>query len=155
MKREKWFTLIFLMISFVFISCETSDDDNDNDIDNDDISVTEIQATVTTGTWVVSLFEEEGVDETSDFAGFRFIFNEGGVLRADSGDNSISGAWSITSDDDDSQEDIDFNIFFSSPVNFEELTEDWDIVSYSDTRIELSDESDDTTTVDRLIFQRQ
>lgn len=155
MKREKWFTLIFLMISFVFISCETSDDDNDNDIDNDDISVTEIQATVTTGTWVVSLFEEEGVDETSDFAGFRFTFNEGGVLRADSGDNSISGAWSISSDDDDSQEDIDFNIFFSSPANFEELTEDWDIVSYSDTRIELSDESDDTTTVDRLIFQRQ
>lgn len=151
MKREKLYIPIFFMMSLVFISCETSDDA----WETNEISVTDIRATVTSGTWVVALFEEEGLDETSDFSGFGFTFNADGVLRADSGDNSISGAWSITSDDDDSKEDIDFNIFFSFPVNFAELSEDWDIVSYSDTRIELKDVSDDNSTVDRLFFEKQ
>ncbi len=152
MKQKIFYIVTFLILGLPFISCETSDD---GAMENTEINITNLKATVTSGTWVVTLFEEEGVDETSDFSGFTFIFNEGGVLRADSGDNSISGAWSITSDDDDSKEDIDFNIFFSSPVNFAELSEDWDIVSYSDTRIELKDVSDDDSTVDRLFFEKQ
>lgn len=151
MKREKFYTAIFLMMSLVFVSCESSDDE----MGTSEIDVMDVQATVISGTWIITLFEEEGLDETSDFSGFSFTFNEGGVLRADSGDNSISGAWSITSDDDDSQEDIDFNLFFSSPTNFAELSEDWDIVSYSDTRIELRDVSDDDSTIDRLVFEKQ
>lgn len=152
MKQKIFYIVTFLILGLPFISCETSDD---GAMENTEINITNLKATVTSGTWVVTLFEEEGVDETSDFSGFTFIFNEGGVLRADSGDNSISGAWSITSDDDDSKEDIDFNIFFSFPVNFAELSEDWDIVSYSDTRIELKDVSDDDSTVDRLFFEKQ
>lgn len=151
MKREKFYTAIFLMMSLVFVSCESSDDE----MGTSEIDVMDVQATVISGTWIITLFKEEGLDETSDFSGFSFTFNEGGVLRADSGDNSISGAWSITTDDDDSQEDIDFNLFFSSPTNFAELSEDWDIVSYSDTRIELRDVSDDDSTVDRLVFEKQ
>lgn len=151
MKREKFYTAIFLMMSLWFVACETSDDE----MGTSEIDVMDVQATVISGTWIITLFEEEGLDETSDFSGFSFTFNEGGVLRADSGDNSISGAWSITSDDDDSQEDIDFNLFFSSPTNFAELSEDWDIVSYSDTRIELRDVSDDDSTIDRLVFEKQ
>lgn len=151
MKLEKYYIAFFLLIGLAFVSCETSDDD----IDNTDISVTDIKAVVTSGTWIVTLFEEDGLDETSDFSGFSFTFNVEGVLRADSSDNSISGAWSISSDDDDSKEDIDFNIFFSSPSNFAELSEDWDIVSYSATRIELKDVDEEDSTVDRLVLEKQ
>lgn len=151
MKLEKYYIAFFLLIGLPFVSCETSDDD----MDNTDISVTDIKAVITSGTWIVTLFEEDGVDETSDFFGFSFTFNADGVLRADSGDNSFSGAWSISSDDDDSKEDIDFNIFFSSPANFAELSEDWDIVSYSATRIELKDVDEEDSTVDRLVLEKQ
>lgn len=152
MKLKKYCIAFFLLIGLAFVSCETSDDE---DTENTDISVTDIKAAVTSGTWIVTLFEEDGVDETSDFSGFSFTFNTEGVLRADSGDNSISGAWSISSDDEDSKEDIDFNIFFSSPANFAELSEDWDIVSYSATRIELKDVDEEDSTVDRLVLEKQ
>ena len=33
--------------------------------------------------------------------------------------------------------DIDFNIFFASPVDFSELSEDWDIITNSSSKIEL------------------
>ncbi|MGK0493869.1 MAG: hypothetical protein ACJAU2_000245 [Maribacter sp.] len=117
--------ILSLLVFFIF-SCEKSEDD---DIQNTGISVTEINANAESGTWIVSLFEEEGMDETADFTGFGFTFNSSGLLRAVNGDNSITGAWSITTDDDSSEEDIDFNIFFASATNFTELSEDWDIVS--------------------------
>ncbi len=142
--------ILSLLVFFVF-SCEKSEDD---DLQNTGISVTEIKANAESGTWIVSLFEEEGMDETADFAGFGFAFNSGGVLRVVNGDNSITGAWSITTDDDSSEEDIDFNIFFASPINFTELSEDWDIVSYSDTRIELKDIGEGNDSTDRLIFEK-
>ncbi|MFT6795152.1 MAG: hypothetical protein ACJART_000284 [Maribacter sp.] len=150
MKLEILYIGSFLLMSFMFLSCETSDDE----MENTGISLTEIKANAESGTWTVSLFEEEGIDETSDFTGFGFTFNSGGVLSAVDGDNSITGAWSITSDDDTNEDAIEFNIFFASPLNFAELSEDWDIVSYSDTRIELKDigEGDDST--DRLIFEK-
>lgn len=147
--KNKQSSILFILLSVFLFSCENSDDE----MDDTEISPDEINAIVTASTWSVSLFEEEGIDETSDFAGFAFAFNEGGVVRADSMDSSFSGAWSITSDDDDSKEEIDFNIFFSSPANFAELSEDWDIVSYSDTRIELKDVDEENT--DRLIFEKQ
>jgi hypothetical protein len=150
MKLEILYIGSFLLMSFMFLSCETSDDE----MENTGISLTEIKANAESGTWTVSLFEEEGIDETSDFTGFGFTFNSGGVLSAVDGDNSITGAWSITSDDDTNEDAIEFNIFFASPLNFAELSEDWYIVSYSDTRIELKDigEGDDST--DRLIFEK-
>jgi hypothetical protein len=147
MKPEKFYIGSFLLMSFMFLSCETSDDE----MEYTGISLTEIKAYAESGTWTVSLFEEEGIDETSDFMGFGFTFNSGGVLSAVDGDNLITGAWSITSDDDINEDAIEFNIFFESPLNFSELSEDWDIVSYSDTRIELKDGDDST---DRLIFEK-
>ncbi len=154
MKLIKFYIGAFSFMSFLFLSCETSDDE----MQNTGISVTEIKANAESGTWIVSLFEEEGIDETSDFTGFGFTFNSDGILRAVNGDTSITGAWSITSDDDsddNKEDDVDFNIFFASPLNFTELSEDWDIISYSDVRIELKDISGEDSSVDRLVFEKQ
>ncbi|MFT6934877.1 MAG: hypothetical protein ACJAUQ_001268 [Maribacter sp.] len=112
MKLEKYYIVSFLLVSVIFLSCETSDDE----MENTGISLTEIKANAEFGTWTISLFEEEGIDETSDFADFGFTYSTEGVLRAVNGDNSITGAWSITSDedslgDDSKEDDIDFNIF--------------------------------------------
>ena len=48
---------------------------------------------------------------------------------------------------------VKFNISFSSPPDFEELSDDWDILSFSNNTIELIDESGDGST-DMLTFEK-
>jgi len=152
MKQSK-LSIALLMLVFIFMSCEKS-----NDMDNVAVNVDSVKATASSGIWMVTLFEEDGVNETNDFSGFDFDFNPDGTITAINGDTTITGSWSITTDDNDDDDskddDIDFNIFFASPSNFSELTEDWDIVSYNDSRIELKDISGGDGSVDRLIFER-
>ena len=69
-----------------------------------------------------------------------------------------TGTWSVTdssnsSDDSNSSSDIDFNIFFASPANFnDDLTEDWEIVTRSDSKIELIHVSGGNGGTDTLTF---
>lgn len=155
MKLEHLKIIIVLFAAFMLFSCETSDDNIENSL----IDLTEINATATSGTWLVARFEEDGVDQTSNFSGYSFTFNTDGILNVTNEDLLITGSWSITSDssssDDDSSNDYDFNIFFTSPSNFEELSEDWEIVSYNDTRIELKHLSGGDASIDYLSFEKQ
>ncbi len=50
--------------------------------------------------------------------------------------------------------DIDFNIFFASPADFEELSDDWEIISHSASKIELRDVSGGNGGVDLLTFEK-
>lgn len=166
MKLEHVKSILFLFVVILFFSCESSDDI----VANSEINLTEIKATATSGSWLVARFQEDQVDQTSNFSGYSFTFNTDGVLNADKEDLQITGSWSITSDsssnedesdddsssdDDDSSDDVDFNIFFSSSSNLEELSEDWDIVSYTDTRIELKHISGGDGSIDILVFEKE
>tara|TARA_R110000737_G_scaffold151186_3_gene180464 strand:- start:239 stop:679 length:441 start_codon:yes stop_codon:yes gene_type:complete len=146
----------------MFFSCDSSDDNVENSV----MDLTEINVTATSGSWVVARFEEDGVDQTSNFFGYSFTFDIDGILNVAKEDLLITGSWSITSDsnsnynddsslDADSNDDVDFNIFFSSTSNFEELSEDWEIVSYTETRIELKHVSGGDGSIDVLVFEKQ
>jgi hypothetical protein len=50
--------------------------------------------------------------------------------------------------------DIDFNIFFASPVDFSELSEDWDIITNSSSKIELIHVSGGNGDTDLLTFEK-
>ncbi len=50
--------------------------------------------------------------------------------------------------------EIDFNIFFAAPEDFAELTEDWNIISYSANKIELIHVSGGDGDVDLLTFEK-
>jgi hypothetical protein len=160
MKIKSLVLPVVLFLSVLFISCEKSDDLDDNFTAAD---VNEIKSSIASGSWSVALFEEDGIDQTSNFNGYGFEFLSEGSINVSNGSNSFSGAWSITSDssssdddssDDDSSDDVDFNIFFSSPSDFQEISEDWDIISYSNSRIELRDVSGGDGSIDRLIFEK-
>ncbi|UWX55631.1 hypothetical protein NYZ99_03980 [Maribacter litopenaei] len=70
-------------------ACESSDDSDDmNGIAN----LEEVKSTVTSGTWQVALFEEDGIAQTSNFSGYGFVFEATGELIADNGETSVSGA---------------------------------------------------------------
>ena len=117
----------------------------------------------TDGTWIVSSYVDDGDDETADFTTFRFTFLESGVLNAtdllSSNSNPYAGSWSITdsnsNDDDDSLNDLDFNINFSVNNKLDDLSDDWDIISYTDTEIKLIDISGGNGGTDYLTLTKQ
>ncbi|RCU56718.1 hypothetical protein DU428_12380 [Oceanihabitans sediminis] len=115
-----------------------------------------IQDNVAMGTWRITEFIDSGIDETNHFTGYNFSFNSSGVLHANNGSISYDGTWSITdsNSNDDSQDDLDFNIYFNLSNDFEDLNDDWDFISHSPTKIELIDISGGNGGTDYLSFEK-
>ncbi|WP_298899605.1 hypothetical protein [uncultured Psychroserpens sp.] len=159
MKKGLYFGVLILL-SFSLMSFSCSDDDDGNPNDNSQ-QIAQIEITVESGIWRITNFNDSGQNETSDFTGYDFTFNSDGSLVATNGSTTMTGTWSVTddsnsNDDSSSDDDIDFNIFFAVPEtnNFEDLNDDWDIVSTSSTRIELIDVSGGNGGTDMLTFER-
>lgn len=159
---KKVFNLGFLlMLSFSLMSSMCSTDDDDGSTNNNSQQIAEIESTAQSGAWRITNFNDSGQNETSDFNGYEFTFNTDGSLVATNGSNAITGTWSVTddsnsNDDSSSNDDIDFNIFFPVPESsdFEDLNDDWDIVSTSSTKIELIDVSGGNGGTDTLTFEK-
>lgn len=150
-----------LMLSLTLMSAMCSSDDDDGTPNNNSQQIADIEDDVQSGTWIITNFVDSGQNETSDFNGYNFTFNTNGSLVATNGTNTMTGTWSITDDDssdDDgsSSSDIDFNIFFPVPdtSDFEDLNDDWDIVTSTSTRIELIDISGGNSDTDLLTFEK-
>ncbi len=141
----------FLLLSFIFsmglVSCKKNK--------QDDKTKEEIQSNIQSGSWKISYFEDSGDDHTMNFANYNFVFGSSSVT-ASNGATTISGTWSITdsNSNDDSPGDLHFNLFFSGNANFEELNDDWEIVSQSSTKIELRDISGGNGGTDLLTFTK-
>ena len=156
-----------LVLMLLISSCSLFDFDFPIDPPNppdpvDTTSTPDIVNIVQAGEWQITYFNDSGNNETAHFSGFSFSFNDDGSLAATSGMVTHTGLWNITddhgnsNDDDDNHhsDDIDFNIDFNSPDHFEELSEDWDIISITDTRIELIHISGGNGGIDYLTFER-
>lgn len=149
------------LLVFVFLSCEKDDDTSST---NNQIEIQQVTNLVTSGAWRITSFIDSGSDETNDFNGYGFSFNADGTFIAENGSTTINGTWSISDDsssnssdddsNDDSSDDIDFNIFFSEPASFNELSDDWEIVSRSDVKIMLIDISGGNGGTDTLTFEK-
>lgn len=129
-----------------------SSDDNNSASDP-----TPVINTVTSGTWRITYFYDTDSDETTNFTGYNFTFGASNILTATNGTTTYTGSWSVMSDDtndDNPSSDLDFNILFSSPTNFAELSDDWDVVSRTDTKIVLTDVSGGNGGTDFLTFEK-
>jgi hypothetical protein len=124
------------------------DEDDDNDFDDDDIDDTELTAILLEGEWAIAYFFDQ-VDETAEFNGFTFAFFEDDSATATKDGIVTEGHWETYGDD--GKLEIELNFGSESPLD--ELEEDWEIVSFSETRIELKDVSEDGTT-NTLVFEK-
>lgn len=145
---------LFMLNVASMCSNDDSNDDNNNQQDP-----TPVINTVSDGTWRITFYEDNGQNETNHYTGYNFTFGSSNVLTATNGTDTYTGAWSVSnsnsSDDDNPSNDLDFNIMFSSPTLFaDELTDDWDILTYTSTKIELVDISGGNGGTDYLTFEK-
>jgi hypothetical protein len=135
---------------FLVVSCKK------DDTSKTDQTQIQIQNSVQSGTWKITKFIDSGVDETVHFTGYNFTFNSSGALGAVSSSNSYNGTWGITdsNSNDDTQSDLDFTINFILTNDFQDLSDDWDFISNSTTKIELIDVSGGNGGTDYLTFEK-
>jgi hypothetical protein len=116
----------------------------------------ELVNTVSNGTWRITYFFDSDTDETTNFSGYSFTFGASDLLTATNVTNTYTGSWNISdsSSDDDSPDDLDFNIIFTNPDNFEELSEDWEVLSSTSVKIELRHVSGGDGSTDYLTFEK-
>lgn len=160
--KTRIFRMALLTLSVSLMSAMCSSDD-DGDSNNNSQEIAQIENEVESGTWRVSSFIDSGQDETNDFTGYNFTFDANGTLTATNGNTTYTGSWSVTdssnSNDDSSSnddDDIDFNISFNVSENndFDDLIDDWDIVSHNSTTISLIDISGGNGGTDTLVFTK-
>jgi hypothetical protein len=94
---------------------------------------------VSSGNWRVSSFIDSGNDETQDFSGYSFVFNTNGVITATKNSSSQNGTWTIDNSSNKFHIDLGPKTTANHPLG--ELTDDWKIVSSSNTEIRLTDDN--------------
>lgn len=107
------FKLAFVSLVLLNTACTTdSESDEMPNLAQLQADVEEISNTAMTGPWSITNFVDSGKNETADFEGYGFSFNEDGSLVADNGNVTVTGTWSVTIDDnsnDDSNDDSSSN----------------------------------------------
>ena len=151
MKKIKFLSLLFL----IFMLNVASMCSDDNDLPSN-VNQTQVVNTVVSGTWRITNYVDSGINETTNFTGYNFTFASNNQVTAVGNGLTVSGTWSVTdsNSNDDSLNDLDFKLSFSAPANFNELSDDWDIISRTDTKIELRDISGGNGGTDYLTFEK-
>ncbi|MDG1572144.1 hypothetical protein OZ410_07435 [Robiginitalea sp. M366] len=150
--------ILALLLPLFLISCDPSEDEVQGNLTAADAAA--LRATAEEGQWRITYFFDTDKEETADFNGYVFTFGTDGTVVAAKDGTEVSGTWSVTHSDsspDDSSSssnDVDFNLFFSGSLLFEDLNDDWDILEYTSTRIRLTDVSGGNGGTDFLTFER-
>lgn len=101
------------------------------------------------GPWYVASYLDDGDDETYDYYGYNLTFINDGSVVADNGVNTFNGTWSIIGTT--TQELV---LDFGIQIPFDEFNDDWDVLSFNETTINLEDVSGGGGGTDTLIFQK-
>lgn len=97
------------------------------------------------GTWYVATYLDDGDDETADYTGYDLTFNTDGTVIADNG-SLIYGTWMVLNGGNN------LLLEFGSSIPFDEFNDDWDVLSATNTQVDLQDVSGGGGGTDTLIF---
>lgn len=145
-KMKKMKRLIYaLALTFFLFSC---DDEDKDPILN--ASEEKLVNTIENSVWRVTLFIEDGEDETSDYTGITLNFLPAGKIEAFNGSQLLEeGTWRTLRDDGK----LEFWITFTQNEILEEISDDWYVISMTETKIEMEDDNDQF--IDKLTLQKQ
>jgi hypothetical protein len=123
------------------------DDDDDNDSDNTPISPNFISI-LQSGEWHVSYFFDN-TNVTTNYTGYNFSFENNGIVGVSVSSINLSGTWESYVDDNENT--LEINFLSSQLVN---LSDDWEIIAYTETEIRLKDVSGGNGETDYLTFTK-
>jgi len=138
------FCLFMLNVASMCSSDNGSSDDNSPPVGT-------IIDNTTSGTWRVTLFQEDSSNQTNNFSGYNFSINSDGTIVAINGSTTKTGTWSSYTDSGYSKFDI---LFPDTNGPFEEISEDWRVLSSTTTRLELKHVSGGNGSIDLLTFEK-
>ena len=148
MKKLILIPALFCLFMLNVASMCSSDDDSSDD---NSPSTSNVNTNVTSGTWRVTLFQEDGTNQTSNFNGYNFSINSNGTMVAVNGSTTKNGTWSTYSDSGSTK----FGITFPDANGpFEEITEDWRVLTSSASKLELKHISGGDGSIDLLTFEK-
>jgi len=110
----------------------------------------ELVNTLKEGTWAVTNFNNEGVNETNNYTDFVFDFKEDFTVTATKNGDVVGGTWTVILDSGELK--LDLNFGETNP--FDELNEDWLVITIATTKVELKDVDETTGVVSNLVFER-
>ena len=159
MKKFRSLAVAILLYS-LFVSCSADQAQPQQN--------TDLASIVTQGTWKVTHYTDHGGNETMHFVDYTFTFHSNNTVVASTGTTQVTGNWNITDNNssslytdtsgtDDTPNDLaDFNISFPiANLDFNDIEDDWDVVTKSATEIVLIDgNQDDPTKVDYITFEK-
>ena len=131
-------TLILLFLAlFSFSSCEKEDE-----------GPLITRNVVQHGKWKVTLFNDNGTDKTSNYAGYELTFNANGTLTAEKPGATASGSWSPG--EDVTKNNLILN-FGTTPL-FNELSSTWQAIEQTSKKLRLQQVSGgtDLLTLERI-----
>ena len=138
------YLLILIVTAISFTSCTKSNSSGSSNID-----AGQTKSIIQNGTWRVTYFFDK-TDETNKFSGYNFSFNSSGNVTATKGGSTVNGTWS--SGNDDSQVKLVLN--FNGVNPFDDIEDDWHIISQSNSEIKLNDISGGSGETDYLTFEK-
>jgi hypothetical protein len=103
-----------------------------------DCNEIDFTAILTAGTWRVDLFINDSNNQTGTWTDFIFVFNSNGSLTAIRNALVLSGSWDTDIDDGE----LELTIQLNTGNPYDEINEDWTVVRYTSTTIELSDDDE-------------
>ncbi len=102
------------------------------------------------GTWKVTYYHNKKKEETSNYAGYSFAFNNDGTLTATQNGKTVNGTWKVINDSDIKKFIISLAVT-TKPLS--ELNDDWMLITMDDVSIKLGDK--DPSKNEQLIFSKQ
>lgn len=134
--------LSFFIIIISLISCTKSNSTSTFDSNTSNI--------ISSGTWIVTFYNDNGTDELYHFSGYNFTFSNGIVTAIKNG-ATVSGIYNIKNDDNINKLILDFNTI----TPFDELNDDWHIQEITFSKIRLQDISGGNGGIDYLTFEKK
>ena len=147
MKKLKLISILSLLFILNVASMCSDDDDTSSQVSNP----TEIASTLTDGQWIVTLYKENDVVKTNNYSGYNFTFGTDSALSATNGTTTQSGDWSTYADSGYTKLDM---MFTALDGPFEEISEDWNVISRTATKIELKHVSGGDGGIDYLTLEK-
>lgn len=133
-----------------FIDDSIDDCDNDSGGGGGGSGNLQFNEVITSGSWFISYFrEDDDDDETDQFDGYNFTFNNNGTVTVVKSSVTSSGTWNTFVDSGQNKLDLTF-----VDSNLDEIEEDWRIIEFSSTQIRLKHVSGGDGSTDYLTFTK-